>query len=133
MQKAGAHVERALAFVAAFVGFAEGKQDEASACFADDLLQEVLGCASVLDKTLRTRACQMLALMLNQLPDLDDGLLASLQHTLLARLRDKLPAVRRLAAVAVARLADPGEVRWKNLACGSTASVQCEPGSDTPQ
>ena len=41
---------------------------------------------------------------------LSEDLADSLLETMLARLRDKQPAIRCQAALALARLADPGEV-----------------------
>ena len=49
--------------------------------------------------------------MLNLAVDLDDGLAEKLEAAMLARLQDRLPAVRVEAARALERLADPLNVR----------------------
>ena len=110
MQKMGRHAERALACVAALAGLGATQQDSAADSFVEDLVWDVLGFVAAVDKTVRTRACQLLTLILHQLPELDEQLSASVQSALMARLRDKLPAVRTYAVTSVARLADPQEV-----------------------
>ena len=109
-QKLTRHAERALAFIAAFAGHGAAERDSAADSFVEDLVWDVLGFVSALDKTVRTRACQLLTLILTQLPELDEQLSSSIEEALLPRLRDKLPAVRAYAATSVARLADPQEV-----------------------
>ncbi len=48
--------------------------------------------------------------------ELSEDVADALAGAMLARLRDRLPAVRCQAALALARLADPGEVRRCMLA-----------------
>ena len=98
--------------MAAFAGLGAAERDGSAESFVEDLVWDVLGFVSAVDKTVRARACQLLTLILNQLPELDEELSSSIQAALLARLRDKLPAVRAYAATSVARLADVGEVCW---------------------
>ena len=96
--------------MAAFAGLGASQLDSTADSFVEDLVWDVLGFVSAVDKTVRTRACQLLTLIMHQLPELDEQLSVSVQSALEARLRDKLPAVRGYAATCLARLADPQEV-----------------------
>ena len=110
MQASSRNAEKVLAFLAAFCGFQAAEREQDAEKFVEDLVWDLLDFVSAVDKVVRTRACQLLTLILGQLPELDEQLSDSIQDTLLARLRDKLPAVRTFAAASVARLADPQEV-----------------------
>ena len=114
-------MDKALTFLAVFCGFQADEREQEAEKFVDDLVWDVLDFVSAVDKTVRTRACQLLTLILSQLSELDGQLSDRLQETWLARLRDKQPAVRALAATSVARLADPREVRAAG--CSSAASL----------
>ena len=74
------------------------------------------------DKAVRQRVCQVLAAALAQQAELSPDVAEELEAALLARLRDKLPAVRAEAAKALSMFADPGPVRtslrWALAACG---------------
>ena len=63
------------------------------------------------DKAVRQRVCQVLAAALAQQAELSPDVAEELEAALLARLRDKLPAVRAEAAKALSKFADPGPVR----------------------
>ena len=63
------------------------------------------------DKAVRQRVCQVLAAALAQQTELSPDVAEELEAALLARLRDKLPAVRAEAAKALSMFADPGPVR----------------------
>lgn len=71
------------------------------------------------DKGVRQRVCQVLAATLSHQAELSPELAEELEATLLARLRDKHPAVRAEAAKALSVFADPGPVRspWTLLPC----------------
>ena len=110
LQTKSRHVVRALAFLAAFCSFQAAEREQAAEKFVEDLVWDVLDFVSAVDKTVHTRACQLLTLILSQLPELDELLSDSVQELLLARLCDKQPAVHAIAATSVARLANPQEV-----------------------
>ena len=119
LQKTSKHAEKALVFLAAFCGYQASERAPESEQLVETLVWEVLEFVSAVDKVVRTRACQLLTLILNQLPELDEQLSGSIQAALLARLKDKLPAVRAFAATSVVRLVDPQEVITRPLqSCG---------------
>lgn len=73
------------------------------------------------DKAVRQRVSQVLAAALAQQAELSPDVAEELEAALLARLRDKLPAVRAEAAKALSMFADPGPVLtslcWALAAC----------------
>ena len=121
LQTKSRHVDKALAFLAVFCGFQADEREQEAEKLVDDLVWDVLEFVSAVDKTVRIRACQLLLLILSQLSELDAQLSDRLQETWLARLRDKQPAVRALAATSVARLANAQEVRAAG--CSPAASL----------
>jgi hypothetical protein len=87
----------------------------------EELLGEVLRTlgelASDESKAVRFRACQLLAQVINQLPEdlcpMADDDMDALQDQLVERLEDKVAAARAMAAQALKRLTQPNEVRGR--------------------
>ncbi|CAL8469060.1 g8601 [Coccomyxa elongata] len=113
LPESNTHVERALRFVATFTSQRPSGRQEAGDAFVEDVLTHLVSLAEAEDKVVRLRVCQLLQLIINNQADeeaaLSEDLADSLLETMLARLRDKQPAIRCQAALALARLADPGE------------------------
>lgn len=88
--------------------------DEACAAALEALVAHLADQLQALDKVVRFRACQALALVLGGLPETEgvsEELAEGLEEGLLERLQDKAPLVRAQAARALARLPAPDEVR----------------------
>ncbi len=88
--------------------------DKACAAALEVLVAHLADQLQALDKVVRFRACQALALVLGGLPETEgvsEELAEGLTDGLLERLQDKAPLVRAQAARALARLPAPDEVR----------------------
>ncbi|KAK9813545.1 hypothetical protein WJX73_006201 [Symbiochloris irregularis] len=110
--KTNKNADRLLGFLAFWAASRPQSQADAADQFVEDLLWDLHTLSVAKDKTVRLRACQMLALILHRLPaecELSEELVEGLQEALLERLRDKQAPVRVQAISALCRLADPGE------------------------
>lgn len=106
-------VDRCVGFVGALCG-AVAAPPLASPSVAEALLARAAARCSAAGRAVRQRSAQLVAAVLDALPDdgtgaLDEALYAALRRALLARVRDRLPAVRVHAVAALARLQDPSD------------------------
>lgn len=96
MQNSSANAERALRFLAAFAASAPQRKDGSGGVFVQDLLADLVQLSSAANKTVRTRACGLVAGIMQRISvDLEDEALDELQEAMLERLKDK---VRSLVA-----------------------------------
>eukprot|EP00058_Branchiostoma_floridae_P024891 XP_002610381.1 hypothetical protein BRAFLDRAFT_120047 [Branchiostoma floridae] len=115
-------VERTLEFVAKFAGsFAaeagSGSDEEKENAggnrkFHMDLFDFLLKSHNANSQAVRFRACQLINKMLNALgedAEVDDDLYDRIFECMLMRLRDKIPAIRVQAVLALTRLQDPSD------------------------
>ncbi|XP_078660150.1 condensin complex subunit 3-like [Branchiostoma floridae x Branchiostoma belcheri] len=115
-------VERTLEFVAKFAGsFAtdggSGSDEEkentgGNRKFHMDLFDFLLKSHNANSQAVRFRACQLVNKMLNALgedAEVDDDLYDRIFECMLMRLRDKIPAIRVQAVLALTRLQDPSD------------------------
>ncbi|KAF2096200.1 ARM repeat-containing protein [Rhizodiscina lignyota] len=117
--------DRTVRFLGLFLKYASDK-DNAIAAPADDdatqsfpetpssrlvchILKTLLPLLTAKDKTVRFRATQITAHIVNTLDSIDDELFTIVRHGLLKRLRDKEAAVRVQAVLGLGRLADDGD------------------------
>lgn len=70
------------------------------------VLSIVLSVLTVKDKTVRFRAAQTIAHIVNNLDQIDDEMFSLIRHGLMKRLRDKEPSVRVQAVLGLGRLAE---------------------------
>lgn len=86
--------------------------DQDTVDFALCVVDRLIPLADVKDKATRYRVCQIVGMVINNLPDsadIDENLYQSIQETFLRRLRDKIPAVRQMAIKVLFRLQDPND------------------------
>ncbi|KAK9821925.1 hypothetical protein WJX81_001000 [Elliptochloris bilobata] len=112
-QASGAHcaniyTERAVRFLATFSAVRQAGREVEGDTLVEDVLSYLLSLAQAADKGVRQRVCQVLAAALAQQAELSPEVAEELEAALLARLRDKVPAVRAEAAKALSVFADPG-------------------------
>ncbi|XP_078577289.1 condensin complex subunit 3-like isoform X3 [Branchiostoma floridae x Branchiostoma japonicum] len=135
-------VERTLEFVAKFAGsFAvevgSGSDEEKENAggnrkFHMDLFDFLLKSHNANSQAVRFRACQLINKMLNALgedAEVDDDLYDRIFECMLMRLRDKIPAIRVQAVLALTRLQDPSD-----QTCAVITAYQyllgCDPNPD---
>ncbi|CAH1247094.1 NCAPG [Branchiostoma lanceolatum] len=135
-------VERTLEFVAKFAGsFAteagSGSDEEkentgGNKKFHMDLFDFLLKSHNANSQAVRFRACQLINKMLNALgedAEVDDDLYDRIFECMLMRLRDKIPAIRVQAVLALTRLQDPSD-----QSCAVITAYQyllgCDPNPD---
>ena len=80
--------------------------DDASNQVSSSILLAVLPFLCAKDKTIRYRATQITCQILGVLQAIDDDLYKVIRHELIKRLRDKVPAIRLEAAMALGRLVE---------------------------
>lgn len=91
MQRSNANAERVLKFLAVFIGEAPERADGSAATFVQDLIADLIRLASAVDKTVRVRACSILASFMQRVKlDLSDEILDELQQVMLGRLKDRV-------------------------------------------
>lgn len=84
-------MERALRFVATFAAEAPQRKDESCSVFIQDIISELVMLSSAVSKTVRTRACSLLATIMQRLKiELSDQTFEELQEAMLGRLKDKV-------------------------------------------
>ncbi|KAA6419997.1 MAG: condensin complex non-smc subunit, partial [Trebouxia sp. A1-2] len=103
--------ERVVRFITGFVAGRDPAREEDCDTFAEKLLRQLINLVTARDKSVRTRCCQLVQVIFNNLraDELDEDLLDSMQESMLERLADKVPAVRTQAVSALPRLCDPGD------------------------
>ncbi|GAB5588119.1 chromosome condensation complex Condensin [Umbelopsis nana] len=112
-------VDRVIRFIAAFMQYTQGidaketedmqeEDDEVidtiSSRFVEFLLTHLLRGITVKDKAVRLRCCQIIALSINSLGEIDEDLYQKLKRCLFERVRDKEAPVRIQAVTALSRL-----------------------------
>ncbi|KAG2178793.1 hypothetical protein INT43_001639 [Umbelopsis isabellina] len=117
-KKEGA-VDRVIKFIAAFMQYTqeidakdtdemqeddEEVIDTISSRFVEFLLTHLLKGITVKDKAVRLRCCQIIALSINSLGEIDEDLYQKLKKCLFERVRDKEASVRIQAVTALSRL-----------------------------
>ncbi len=91
LQRSNANVERALRFISSFTAEAPERKDESCSIFAQDLISEILLLTSAADKTVRIRACSLLAAIMQKLKiEIHDQTYEDIQEAMLGRLKDKV-------------------------------------------
>ena len=91
MQRSNANAERALHFLSTFTAEAPERKDRSCSVFAQDLISEILLLTSATDKTVRTRACCLLAAIMQKLKiDVQDQTYEEVEEAMLGRLKDKV-------------------------------------------
>ena len=103
-------VDRCVGFVGALCGGAEALAPGTT----EALLARAAALCGAASRAVRQRSAQLIAAVLDGLPDdgtgaLDEALYGTLRRALLARVRDRLPAVRVHAVAALARLQDDAD------------------------
>ena len=84
-------MERALRFVSTFTAETPQRKDESCTIFVQDIISEVVMLSSAACKTVRTRACSLLAAIMQKLRiELQDESFAEVQEAMLVRLKDKV-------------------------------------------
>ena len=84
-------MERALRFVSTFTAEAPQHKDESGTVFVQDLISELVLLSSASDKVVRTRACSLLAAIMQHLKmELQEETFEELQQAMLGRLKDKV-------------------------------------------
>ncbi|CAM0139960.1 unnamed protein product [Umbelopsis sp. WA50703] len=114
-----AAVDRVIKFIAAFMQYTqeidardseemqeddEEVIDTISSRFVEFLLTHLLKGITVKDKAVRLRCCQIIALSINSLGEIDEDLYQKLKKCLFERVRDKEASVRIQAVTALSRL-----------------------------
>lgn len=102
-----------LAFMRAFVEYADHEQLEGSFDFLEDLMRRFVEMSGASDKTIRLECCTLLATFMHSFKEgveLSELFISELQDAMLLRTKDKIPQIRAKAALALALLQDPGEV-----------------------
>ncbi|KAI9283993.1 nuclear condensing complex subunit [Umbelopsis sp. AD052] len=112
-------VDRVIRFIAAFMQYTQSldvketddMQDDSeevietvSSRFVEFLLTHLLKGITVRDKAVRLRCCQIIALSINSLGEIDEDLYQKLKKSLFERVRDKEYSVRIQAVTALSRL-----------------------------
>ncbi|KEF57874.1 uncharacterized protein A1O9_05795 [Exophiala aquamarina CBS 119918] len=92
---------RAIKFLTTYLETSEDSTQTASA-----LLLALLPFLCAKDKTVRYRATQIVSQILGVLTTIDDDLYKVIRHELIKRLRDKVPAIRLEAVLALGRLVE---------------------------
>ena len=91
LQRSNANVERALRFISTFAAEAPERKDRSCSISAQDLISEILLLASAADKTVRTRACCLLAAIMQKLKiEVQDQTYEEIEEAMLSRLKDKV-------------------------------------------
>ena len=91
LQRSNANVERALRFISTFTAEAPVRKDRSCSIFTQDLISEVVLLTSAADKTVRTRACCLLAAIMQKLTvDIQDQTYEEIEEAMLGRLKDKV-------------------------------------------
>ena len=91
LQRSNANVERALRFISTFTAEAPERKDRSCCIFAQDLISEILLLTSAADKTVRIRACCLLAAIIQKLKiDIQDQTYEEMEEAMLGRLKDKV-------------------------------------------
>ena len=107
-------IERAIRFVVTFVTLHDEAHADAQEALLEGLLSWLAPLSRALDKSVRFRACQIIAGVFSHAGadlELSDDVIEDVSRAMRLRLRDKVPQVRAQAARALARLQDPGERR----------------------
>ncbi|ORY04342.1 hypothetical protein K493DRAFT_253568 [Basidiobolus meristosporus CBS 931.73] len=114
-------VDRVIKFVQTFIQYSQEKDNAAdsdaqqdpeaseetlSSRFVEYLMKYLLGGVNAKDKPVRLRVCQMIALTINSLGEIDEDLYNELKSKLLDCARDKEASVRVQVAIALSRLQD---------------------------
>ena len=109
-----ASVDRVIRFVIAFCTQHPPGREEDCMSVVEQLMSELLGLCTAVDRAVRFRVCQLLAGIFNNLPEtaeITEDLADALEAAMLERTKDKVPVIRSSAIRALSRLADPGDVR----------------------
>lgn len=136
IKKKEASVTRVIKFVAAYVQYTQEKdtkeraqkkqpamnedediEDSTSSRFVEFLMRHLLRGINAKDKAVRSHVCQLIALCVNSLGEIDDDVYQGLKKGLYVRLHDKEASVRLHAVIALSRLqgADEEEVEDDGL------------------
>ncbi|GBG84929.1 hypothetical protein CBR_g39392 [Chara braunii] len=105
-------IERLVRFVAEFATFRQAGMEEEADAFAMAFLGFLLAFVEAREKAARFRAAQLIAEILNHMPEeaeLADDLWEDLLNVLRKRVHDRFALVRVYAVKALARLVDPGD------------------------
>src|ERR1700744_4304767 len=103
VSKSEAAGTRVIKFLATYLA-----ADDASNQISSSILLAVLPFLCAKDKTVRYRATQITCQILGVLQAMDDDLYKVIRHELIKRLRDKVPAIRLEAVMALGRLVERG-------------------------
>ncbi|UPX19829.1 chromosome condensation complex Condensin, subunit G [Ascochyta rabiei] len=105
--------DRVIRFLCAFLRYAterdQDQSDSPSSRLTNQVLRIILRLATSKDKTIRFRATQTVAHMLNSLEQIDDDVYALIRAALFKRLRDKEPSVRVQAVLGLGRMTGDDE------------------------
>ncbi|KAJ4348936.1 chromosome condensation complex Condensin, subunit G [Ascochyta clinopodiicola] len=105
--------DRVIRFLCAFLRYATERDldqtDSPSTRLTNQVLSVILRLVASKDKTIRFRATQTIAHMLNSLDQIDDDVYALIRVALFKRLRDKEPSVRVQAVQALGRMTGDDE------------------------
>ncbi|KAK9849796.1 hypothetical protein WJX84_000078 [Apatococcus fuscideae] len=107
-----AQAERIIRFMGVFASQRTEGHEEDCDSFLDELLLQLLAAASVKDKAVRFRTCQILGSIMDNLhadADLSQEVAEKMEEAMLERLQDKVPGIRLQAARVLQRLAQPDE------------------------
>jgi condensin complex subunit 3 len=91
-------------------GLVVDDMDETTRRFCFDMIRELLKFAHAKDKAIRFRVCQIVAGLINLMPEqieIEDDLCEQLLDTIVCRLKDKAPIVRQQAVCILARIHNP--------------------------
>ncbi|KAG0609362.1 hypothetical protein M758_8G178700 [Ceratodon purpureus] len=100
-------VERVVRYVSAFAAYRDEEHAEECNSFVEEFLKHLLVLVDAANKTVRSRACQLIAEVMTRLADdveLSDEMWEELIGSMQTRMQDKVPAVRVNAARALVRL-----------------------------
>ena len=96
-QKSNANVERALRFIPTFTAEAPHRRDESCRIFIQDLLSEIVTLTSAACKTVRIKACSLLAAIMRSLKiEIEDQTLNEIEEAMMGRLKDKVSCLSYL-------------------------------------
>ncbi|KAF7725065.1 hypothetical protein EC973_000472 [Apophysomyces ossiformis] len=122
IRKREPHADRIIRFVASFMQYTqqldskdedeeeksedmeEDLEETLSSRFVEFLMRHLLKGLVAKSKSVRFRCCQIIALSINSLGEIDEDLYQDLKQALFERIRDKEPPVRIQAATALTRL-----------------------------
>ncbi|KAJ1955761.1 chromosome condensation complex Condensin, subunit G, partial [Dispira parvispora] len=82
----------------------EDEEDTLTSRFTEFLMHHLLKGFNAKDKAVRQRVCQLVAMCVNSLGEIDEELYQELKERLFERIHDKEPAIRVQAVIALCRL-----------------------------